>query len=69
MTLSRVDQDKGKMDESLNSFLTPPEIAKLLRVSPDKVLAWIRSTKLRAIIVGIGRVLDTEFVGAAWMNF
>ncbi len=27
--------------------LTPPEVAKLLRVRPDKVLAWIRSGRLR----------------------
>ena len=35
-------------------YLTPPEIAKLLRVSPDKVLGWIRRAELRAIDVGSG---------------
>lgn len=29
--------------------LTPPEVAKLWGVSPDKVIAWIRSGELRAI--------------------
>lgn len=31
--------------------MTPPTIAKLYVVSPDKVLAWIRSGELRAINV------------------
>jgi excisionase family DNA binding protein len=31
--------------------LTPPEVADHLRVSSDKVLAWIRSGELRAINV------------------
>ena len=31
--------------------LTPPQVAKRLRVSPDKVLAWIRSSELRAVNV------------------
>lgn len=30
-------------------FLTPPEIAKRLRVSPAKVLTWIRKGELRAV--------------------
>ncbi len=42
------------MAESLDSFLTPPEIAKLLRVSPDTVLGWIRRAELRAVNVGSG---------------
>jgi hypothetical protein len=29
--------------------LTPPEIAKFLRVSPEKVLGWIRRAELAAI--------------------
>lgn len=29
-------------------FLTPPEIAKLLRINRDKVLAWIHSGELKA---------------------
>jgi excisionase family DNA binding protein len=32
-------------------MLTPPEIAKHLRVSSDKDLAWIRSGELRAVNV------------------
>jgi excisionase family DNA binding protein len=31
--------------------LTPPEVADQLRVSPDKVLTWIRSGELRAVNV------------------
>jgi excisionase family DNA binding protein len=31
--------------------LTPPQVAKLWRVSPDKVLTWIRSGELRAFNV------------------
>jgi excisionase family DNA binding protein len=31
--------------------LTPPEIAELLRVKPERVRAWIRSGRLRAIDV------------------
>jgi len=30
------------------AFLTPPEIARSLRVSETKVAAWIRSGRLRA---------------------
>jgi hypothetical protein len=29
--------------------LTPPEVARLLRVSPDKVLLWIRQGLLGAV--------------------
>jgi excisionase family DNA binding protein len=32
---------------SPNRPMTVPEVAKLLRVSPDKVLSWIRSGRLR----------------------
>jgi excisionase family DNA binding protein len=31
------------------SKLTPPEVARLWGVSPDKVLAWIRAGELRAV--------------------
>ena len=31
--------------------LTPPEVARMWGISPDKVLAWIRSGELRAINV------------------
>jgi excisionase family DNA binding protein len=30
---------------------TPPELAALLGVSPDKILGWIRSGELRAVNV------------------
>jgi len=42
----------GSVDESA---LTPPQAAKLLKVSPDKVLNWIRSGELRAVNVSGGR--------------
>jgi hypothetical protein len=32
-------------------FLTPPEIAKLLRVTPQKVITWIRRSELGAVHV------------------
>jgi len=32
-------------------YYTPPEIAELLRVSPAKVLTWIRSGELESISV------------------
>jgi len=37
------------MTDSLDPFLTPPEIAKLLRVSSEKVLGWIRKAELKAV--------------------
>ena len=42
------------MTDSLKPYLTPPEIAKLLRVSSEKVLGWIRKAELTAINVGDG---------------
>jgi excisionase family DNA binding protein len=35
-------------------MLTPPEVARHLRVNADKVLAWIRSGELRAVNVATG---------------
>jgi len=32
-------------------MLTPPEVAKLLRITSDKVLGWIRSGELRSMNV------------------
>ncbi len=41
------------------TYLTPPEVAALLRVRVSKVLAWIRTGELRAVdvstIPGSGR--------------
>lgn len=42
------------MNQPSEPYLTPPEIAKLLRVAPDKVLGWIRRAELRAVNVGNG---------------
>jgi excisionase family DNA binding protein len=38
----------------VNTYLTPPEVAKRLRVSPERVIAWIRSGRLAAVNVGSG---------------
>ena len=36
------------------SYLTPPEVAEILRVSHQKVLGWIHKAELRAVNVGNG---------------
>jgi len=38
-----------------DEYLKPPEIAKLLRVGGDSVLAWIHSGELRAVDSTMGR--------------
>lgn len=40
---------------SVTEYLKPPEIANLLRVGGDSVLAWIHSGELRAIDSTMGR--------------
>jgi excisionase family DNA binding protein len=42
------------MANDAERYLTPPMIAKQLRVSPEKVLNWIRKGDLRAINVSDG---------------
>ena len=42
------------MTDSLEPYLTPPEIAKLLRVSLEKVVGWIRKAELKAINISEG---------------
>ncbi|MFU7558774.1 helix-turn-helix domain-containing protein [Stieleria sp. JC731] len=42
------------MPDSIEPFLTPSEIAKLLKVSPETVIGWIRNGELRAVNVGSG---------------
>lgn len=37
------------MVSQVRTKLTPPELARLWGISPDKVLAWIRGGELRAI--------------------
>ena len=34
------------------TYLTPPELAKQLRVTPERVRAWIERGELRAVNVG-----------------
>jgi excisionase family DNA binding protein len=43
-----------QMNDSPDCFLTPPEVAKRLRVSPTKILAWIRRGELKAVNVSDG---------------
>ena len=40
------------MKNEQKRYLTPTEIATRLRVSPEKVLNWIRKAELRAVNVG-----------------
>jgi excisionase family DNA binding protein len=42
------------MTDSRKPYLTPPEIAKLLRIFPEKFLGWIRRAELKVINVGDG---------------
>lgn len=46
--VARVTSDVAEIP---TETLTPPQVAKRLRVSADKVLAWIRSGELRAVNV------------------
>jgi len=46
-----VQRVRGTALRETPQTLTPPQVAKRLRVSPDKVLAWIRSGELRAVDV------------------
>lgn len=39
------------MTQPRRTFMTPPEVATLLRVRIDKVRTWIRNAELRAIDV------------------
>ncbi len=41
--------------ESQRGKLTPPQLARLWGISPDKVLTWIRSGQLRAVNVATHR--------------
>jgi hypothetical protein len=34
--------------------LTPPQVAEIFGINPDKVLSWIRSGRLRAVNIGNG---------------
>lgn len=43
--------DRPSGIDTMDQSLTPPEVAKLLRVSPETVLGWIRSGELRAFNV------------------
>ena len=45
MTVAELDNGPG------GKLLTPPEVAQLYRVTPEKVLTWIRSGELDAINV------------------
>lgn len=36
------------------AYLTPPEAAKILKISPDKILGWIKRGLLRATNISDG---------------
>ena len=40
---------KTSKTDSLKPYMTPPEIAELLRASPEKLLRWIRKAELKAV--------------------
>jgi excisionase family DNA binding protein len=42
----------GKSRAPVERFYTPSEIARMLRVSSEKVLGWIRRAELRAVNLG-----------------
>lgn len=42
------------MPDSFEPLLTPTEIAKLLKVSPETVIGWIRKGELLGVNVGSG---------------
>ena len=52
-----------------NEWHTPPEIAKLLRVKPAKVLAWIASGELRAVNTGDAGRPRWRVSTSAWDEF
>ena len=45
---------KTSKTDSLKPYMTPPEIAELLRASPEKLLRWIRKAELKAVNVRDG---------------
>jgi excisionase family DNA binding protein len=57
-TALRAEQERVEVrQEALKPYLTPSEIAKLLRVSNEKVLGWIRRAELKAVNVSNGVAL------------
>lgn len=42
-------ESRAQSAGSSSSFLSPPEVAERLRLSPDKILAWIKSGELVAV--------------------
>jgi hypothetical protein len=44
-----VATNRPGFDDALPAYSTPPEIARLFRVRPTKVLSWIRGGKLAAV--------------------
>ena len=52
-----------------NEWHTPPEIARLLRVKPAKVLRWIASGELRAVNTGDAGRPRWRVSTSAWDEF
>jgi len=42
------------IDSDTLRYLTPPAVGKILGVTPERVIAWIRAGKLRGINLGDG---------------
>jgi hypothetical protein len=49
----------------LHAYLTPPEIGRRLRVTPERVIGWIKSGQLRACNVGDGAIRPRWRIAAA----
>lgn len=48
--------------EAYRTAVTPPELARMWGISPDKVLSWIRSGELQAINIASDRRLRPRYV-------
>lgn len=59
---SQVASLLGLPKQPAKSKLTPPELARLWGISPDKVLSWIRSGELRAINIATDRTARPRYV-------
>jgi hypothetical protein len=47
---------KYSPDNVVRRKLTPPQVAEIFGINPDKVLSWIRAGRLRAVNIGNGNL-------------
>lgn len=59
---------KGVNGKPPQRFVTPTDLAKLLRVSPEKVRRWIRRGELKAVDLGIGSSRSCYRVKQEWLD-